>query len=83
MALHPASVKEGERVLLVHTGTARVYKGWVVEHTRGGDVVMIANAEGRPARWQCAYSDQGTIWAKGWSDPAALLAAFRLDASAR
>ena len=85
MALHPASVEEGERVALVlfHNSDARIYKGHITGHTVQGDAVIVVNVEGRPTRWHCSYSDQGTIWAKGWSNPDVLLAAFLLDRSAR
>lgn len=85
MALHPASVEEGDRVLLVLYSASRSWrgprcrKGHVQSHNRSGQVVI---AVGR-GTWNRTYASQGVDWAKGWSNPDALLAAFLLDQSAR
>jgi hypothetical protein len=84
VALHPASVEAGERVLLVFGGhdwnSWRVLKGIVEGHTSDGSPIVVV---GGTDWWVLSYAAQGTVWAKGWDNPDALLAAYRLDASAR
>jgi hypothetical protein len=83
VALHPASVEVGERVLMVlpgrRWGSWRTIKGIVKGHTSAGGPIAVDGG----GEWVLSYNQQGVTWSKGWSNPDALLAAIYLDASAR
>lgn len=57
----------------------RCEKGRVLCHVEDGSILI----EVETGTWNRTYDSQGIDWAKGWSNPDALLAAFLLDQSAR
>jgi len=83
MALHPASVTDGDKVtVLFGTGAVQrpyVRKLTVIGHLKSGEV----HARLGQHSIVLDYAEYGVTWAKGWDRADDLLAAFLLDLSAR